>query len=361
MRYIGDISSKSAILLEILTKDSENNALELDKPVEVLVKLNNQDSLEVIDNVILNMSENGYIHSFKYDLSELNTGMYLLEYLVTSKNITYKAHESFYLKEEAVDIEEDDDSSNSDYGEDTEEYIPSFLRESIDLVADDNKVLISFEEGMDANSKYYITISEGLKSVSGDSLYGQKTISFISQITPMYSTALEVRGLLKDIFFYFDIEDILKAINEASQKTHQLLRLPPSPLSQGYEEIQVSEYEHFPATKFVAYQSAVQLLNKLLIKIIYSKDSEGSIFSEEGLSGGFKLGDFSVNGKEKTSDTVKAKDLPEIAVVNELIKEHERELIFWRDALMNRNARGYTTPKHAISRGAVVSPESRDV
>lgn len=357
MKYIGEIAKNSSILLEIVIKDEDNNLIELDNPVEASINKLNSDGVTNIDNVILNTL--GDVYQYQYSLSDFEEGMYEVVYKIDIDGKIIEEKETFYVKENEETKEVEDEEA---YGDKLDFVLPHEFQTESEIEVYENEIHITIPEGFQPNQLYTVIVNKNIESISGIKLDEPVAISFSTEYMPLYATPLEIKSLMKDTFFYFEIKDVYEAIRDASQKAHQMLRMAIDPNSQDFELIEQDSEQYYPATKYVAYQAAIQLLNKLIVKIIYDKEnSSSSLLNADVLTGGFTLGDFSVTQKDGDTKNVKAEELPEISVVKELIESNEKELKFWQDAMMGRNARGYASPLSAISRGAVINPESRDI
>jgi len=81
--------------------------------------------------------------------------------------------------------------------------------------------------------------------------------------------------------------------------------------------------------------------------------------------GSIKLGDFSVEDTSKSESglgggsNAKKEETP-LEKLKVLIREVEKEIKFWQDAMMGHNRRGYAKPISGSYRSGAGSPEGRD-
>ncbi len=357
MRYVGDISNNSSILLEILTYDSKNNPVTVDTPIEAHISKQNEDGLTNVSNVILNKVEKCQ-HQYLYDLSELKEGMHFIDYTISINGNVVEKREGFFIsntKKESII-----DNPDEEYGDKPKYIISSDFQESAEIEVNEEEVIIHLDETEKSNCSYSLVITDAVKAIDGSRIKENTVVSYTTSYTPLYAEPLEVKSLLKDVFFYFSIESIYDALRSGGQRAHQLLRMPADANHPDFELIEEDDDILFPASKFSSHYAALKLLNQLVIKIVYAEDENESIIGKDETLGGFALGDFSVSGGS-SAEKVKAEDLPEITVVKELIAFMESELKFWQDALMGRNARGYAAPVSASNRGDAAVPESREI
>ncbi|WP_038246672.1 Ig-like domain-containing domain [Virgibacillus salexigens] len=375
MKNIGEIASNSTILLEIVTKDTGDNVLSVDQPVTAIIQRGIGDSAVVVDSVTLNTLNNGYSYQYEYKLNGLSEDVYFIIYKVLVNGNSYEETEMFSVKnniivntfESSANMESSETDQTEPYAKNTKYVLPFDFQISTTLKVEENKVHITLDEGLKPNHTYIIYVTNQIQSVNtGEKLGGNYALNFSSSYSPLYASPLEVKSILKDIFFYFKMEDIYIALRNAGQKVHQLLRMTASANLTGFQLLTERDNTFFPASKYSVYQAANQLLNQLIIKMIYTReedDDSTTITSVEGSNDSFVLGDFEVTKKstESTGSSSGSDEPPEVIVLQRLIKENEQELKFWKDALMGRNARGYSNPISATSRGGVQAPESRDI
>ncbi|RHW31989.1 Ig-like domain-containing protein [Oceanobacillus profundus] len=368
MKDLGVLNSDSTILLEILTKDASGNAIDMDQPVIARIERQNGDGVVAVDSVTLNTSEDRLIHSYSYALSSsLEKGKYYITYQVSINNQVYHKVETFQIQE-AVTEEIVDNSDSVSYGDKLKHVMPSDFQTPSTLEVDGKKLIIRLEEPLNMNHTYQVIITDELVSEQSQSpIDGTYGIHFTSEYSPIYATPLEVKSILKNVFFYFEIEEVYQALRNAAQKAHQLLRMAADPNETEFELIETDESTYFPAGKFTAYQASIQLLNQLVIKMVYANsqdylDNDDVSIIQEGVDS-FTLGDLTVSKKSSTSDSsTSVEEEPlEVSVIQRLIRSYQEELKFWTDALMGRNARGYANAITATSKGSVTVPGSRDI
>lgn len=370
MKNIGAIPQNSTILLEIITKDRAGNPLSVDYPVTAKIERQSADGLQVLDNVTLITAGNVGIHQKEYKLpASTPAGEYIITYHVSVQGKSIQKREKFVIADfspmQAISLDSSEETEDT-YGEHPAFVMPPDFQTPVELEVEGEKVHLQLNEGVKRNSTYQVIITDELKSISGSSLGELTQIEFTSAYAPLYATPLEVRSVLKDIFFYFQVKDIYEAIRDAGQKVHQLLRLPANADEAGFALLQSNEDTYFPAKKVSIYQASNQLINQLIIKMLYPNDASGEDNSGvviDTSTDSFVLGDFQVTKKGSAEESFGSSsgEPVQITALQRLIEANEKELKFWTDALLGRNARGYSSPISATSRGSVTVPGSRDI
>lgn len=368
LKEIGVLDRDSSIILEILTKDAMDTPLDIDHPVTARIDLLSADGVKTIDNVTLNTADNGYVHQLEYPLSDLEEGTYEVTYIVSVDGVIHEHKETFKVIDQnppvIPDVDPNDAEGDVDYAELAKYVLPPEFQVDAEIEVEGNKVHLQLSEELEPNHKYTVIITDDVRSLESQSkLDGTYNTYFTSAYEPLYASPLEVKSILKDIFFYFSLADIYEAIRDAGQKAHQLLRIPASAQESGFAPIAANDSNLFPAQKFSVYQASIQLLNQLIIKIIYANEAttdDEIVSAVDNSTDSFSLGDFQVSKNGNIGDD-KSKEPVEVAVLERLIEANQSELQFWTDALMGRNARRYANPMAATNRGGVTAPESRDI
>lgn len=361
MKDLGVISRKSKISLGILTKDASGGPLNIDFPVVAKVSKISADGVTDVDSVTLKTLNNGIFHNEEYALPEsLENGAYEITYTVSINGEIFYQKESFAVEEIAPIADTNDQEDGKDYADKPEYILPPDFQLPAEISVEGNTVRIVPSSDMKPNHNYRIIVTKDVRSTDQQYVEDNYEMHFTSKYSPLYATPLEVRSILKDVFHYYELKDIYEAIRDAGQKAHQMLRMTASASQTGFELIAENEDAFFPAMKYSAYQAANQLLSQLIIRLMYSRDEDGTVIRDSADSS-YSLGDFQVSNKSSQSEATSNGEPPETAVIKRLIEANERELKFWTDALMGRNARGYTSPLAVTSRGGVTAPESRDI
>lgn len=371
MKELGVLPRKAKISLEILTKDAMGEPLDIDSPVVAKINKQSADGVEEVDSVTLKTLNNGVSHAEEYVLSNsLALGPYEIDYEVVIDGKEHHRTELFILEEEVTQddpLTENEEDEKEKYADKAGYIMPPEFQVESELEVKGNTVEITLSSDFKPNHSYHLIVTEDVKTLGGEvKLDSNYEMHFTSEYSPLYATPLEVRSILKDVFHYYNLKDIYEAIRDAGQKAHQMLRLPANASQAGFQLIQENDDSYFPAMKYSSYQAANQLLNQLIIKLLYtskSEDGSTSIIDREGSDDSFVLGDFQVSKKsdQQGGQSTQNGEPPETAVLKRLVAANEIELKFWQDALMGRNARGYASPISATSRGGVTAPGSRDI
>lgn len=359
MKNLGALTRNTKISLGILTKDEAGEPLNIDRPVIAKINKLNADGLEEVDSVTLKAVKD--YHGGEYVLpSELDNGRYEILYEVVAEGETFYQKEYFTLIEEPPVIGLNE--SEEDYADRAEYILPPEFQVPAELKVEGHVVTIIPHDELKPNHNYRIVVTKNVQSQNQENLDDDYEVHFTTEYMPLYATPLEIRSIVRDVFQYFELQDIYEAIRNAGQKAHQLLRMSANPNQSDFELIGEDDDTYFPATKFVVHQAANQLLNQLIIKLMYAVDEEsGNPFIRDDSGISYALGDFQVKKSDEKSETTTSGEPPELVTIKQLIEHNEEEIKFWQDALLGRNARGYASPTSVTSRGGVVSPESRDI
>lgn len=376
MNYIGEFHKNSAILLELLTKDEENQAIAADFSPTATIEHYDRNGLQEVDSVTLETMEDYSRHVKVYQIpTDWQYGDYIITYHVTIDGVEYTTQEKFYLsKTEDLVIENnqlnyeilDKLSSVSTEEESvtkTEEYImpPDFQSPSTVEVVD-NKIIITPTDDALYNYTYRIVLGKDITSITGERLGEMKTITFTSEYKPLFSTPSEVRSVLRSMYRYFTPHEIYSSIRDASQKAMQLLGNTVDPNNSRYRELRDTDTAFFPSQKYAMYEASLMLMTGLMVRILDGgEDDIGTgMMSETG--GSITLGDFTVSdsSSSQSSGSNSSEEESPLEKLQALIKQTERELKFWQDAMMGHNRRGYAKPVSSSFRTAAGSPEGRD-
>ncbi|WP_067924168.1 Ig-like domain-containing protein [Alicyclobacillus shizuokensis] len=209
-----------------------------------------------------------------------------------------------------------------------------------------NKLILTPQAGFQFNTNYTVVLMPGIKSTSGKVLLEPQTINFSSEFAPLYTSPTAVRQILRTFADNFSLQEIYVAIRDAGYKAQNLTGRFSDPNDPRFRPILSMYVEYFPATRFCAYEAARTLLSSLLLKML-----EDPMLVDIGTNVQVSLGDFRV-AESSNTDAFQA--------VEEMLSQIDRELVYWRDALMGRTKRGYAKPQSAQFRTASGSPTSRD-
>ncbi|MCD7910962.1 hypothetical protein KC480_05410 [Bacillus velezensis] len=370
MNYIGEFQKNSKILLELLTKDEENHPIAIDNPPVAVIEHNGQNGVVEVDSVTLDTIGDEYKYTKEYTIpSHWEYGDYVITYKVVIGGIEHQTQESFTIAPyQSNDTGSDNFNPAEEAISEADDYIlSSDFQSSTSVTVTDNRIEITLSEEAKYNYSYSLILDKGIKSISGKSLETTKVLSFTSEYKPLYATPLEVKSVLRSIYKYFSAHDIYKSIRDAGQKARQLRGESTVDANNSrYREIRATDTTLFATQRYTVYEASRLLLTKLIVRILNSTDPEeidagSGIIDKAG--GSFKLGDFSIsNGTSASSSLTSVTDNEESALekLQSLLEENEKELKFWRDAMLGHNRRGYATPSSASFRSDGGSPEGRD-
>lgn len=373
MNYIGEFQKDSTILLELLTKDEENQPIPTDYPPTARIEQYDRNGIVEVDNVTLETMEDGSRHAKNYEIPDtFQYGDYWITYSVSIDGIIYTSQESFTLKEAittpTVPVE---DEIVEEPVKSAEGYImpPEFQSTSIIEVVG-NQIIITMSDNALYNRTHQVVLGNGIKSVSGNKLTSAKTITYTTAYGPLLATPLEVSSILRSMYKYFTPHDIYLAIRNASQRIYQMKVLTPDMNSSRFRAIRETDTTYFATTKFATYEAARMLLAKLIIRILNGADETGDDPTGGGgliddMGGSMTLGDFSVTDSSSTNTAfgstadTKEEETP-LEKLQAFMAQVEKEMRFWQDAMMGQNGRGYAKPVSSSFRTAAGSPTGRD-
>lgn len=378
MNYIGEFQKDSTILLELLTKDEENQPIPTDFQPTATIEHYDRNGLQEVDNVTLETMGDGSRHTKIYTIpSDWMYGDYLITYKAFVDGVEYTTQEKFYIsrtesfvqelmKAQAIEPTEEEDIEEPVTS--AEGYImpPDFQTDSTIQVVD-NSLIITLSEAAKYNFTYRVVLDKEIRSTSGNRLGATKTVTFTSEYGPMFATPLEVSSVLRSMYKYFTPHDVYGAIRDAGQKLHQMKGLVPDMNNSRYRAMRETDTAYFPSQKYVLYEASRMLLTALIVRILNGANDEDiagtGMISESG--GSVTLGDFSVSDTSSSESglgsgsNVKKEETP-LEKLKALISGVEQELKFWQDAMMGQNRRGYAKPVTSSYRSASGSPTGRD-
>lgn len=362
----------SSILLEFQALTDESLEIPLDSSPSATIKYVKSGGRNTLQSVILEPSApNLYTAEFTVPSTWLY-GDYIITYKYISEGLEYERDVPFVLSN-VQDLEEDQAFFSKQLLDNiwADEYIPSYHQQVASTVEVSGHEIRITLTGNPSYNYDYTVILDGVKSVSGKEITKQIVSTYQAEYKPLFSTPNDVRSVLKGLYPFFEIKEVYVALRDAGQKALQMLRQNTDPNNSRYREYSERNENFFALTKFVVYEASYNLLLDLYNKFLAAKGIPGvSDGSEEEnpliqmLGKGFSLGDFSVSDM----DGGKLDPEEEAAVTDDFVKKLRyiltyinQELKFWRDAMMSRNARGYTNPTTATYKSDVASPESRDI
>jgi hypothetical protein len=390
MNYIGEFQKDSTILLVLLTKDEENQPIPTDFPATATIEHYGRNGLQVVDNVTLEAMEDGSRHTMVYPIPlEFVYGDYLITYKVMIEGIEYTTEEKFYLSRtedlvqennqmgyESLDImksyapitpEEEvieEQATNADGYIMPAEFAVALAKDP-EVVA--NQIIFTLRDNMKYNYTYRVVLDKEIRSQAQNQLGTTKTVTFTSEYKPLLSTPLEVQSILRSTYKYFTPHDIYASIRDAGEKAMQLLGNVPDANSSRYREIRETDTKLFPTQKYVMYEASRILLTNLMVRILNGADADepdiGVGMINEAASGSISLGDFSVTDKSGSSSGSSSSNIKlesPLRMLQTILNTNEKDLKFWRDSMMGRNARGYAKPVSGSFKTIAGSPVGRD-
>jgi hypothetical protein len=218
-----------------------------------------------------------------------------------------------------------------------------------------NKVEANSQGILKYNRDYLIIIPKETK-FGGAETTEEKVLKFTTQYKPIYCSIVEVKSVLRELEEFFSNEEILKEIRNAGQKTHFLLKIQSDANQEDYEEIEENDLRFLAINQFCIYESARHLVNRLVSDLI---KNEGAL-PGGSRSSSISLGDFSMStGSSSSSASSKQESI--FGIVKENLKIIDEEVNFWKESLLGRRNRGYSSPRTAITRKNVAAPNQRGV
>jgi hypothetical protein len=392
MNYIGEFSKNSTILLELLTKDEENQPIPTDFQPTATIEHYDRNGLQEVDNVKLETMGDGR-HTSVYSIPvEFKYGDYIITYKVSIDGVQYTTQEKFYLSRtedlvqetnqmsyEMMDLiktlstpppieeeEEEEPATTADGYIMPPEFAIALAKEP-EVV--NNKIIFTLRDNLKYNHTYRIVLDKEIRNADRTKRLGQvKTVTFTSEYKPLFATPLEVQSVLRSIYKYFTPHDVYGAIRDAGEKAMTLLGMVADPNNSRYREMRETATELFPTQKYVLYEASRILMTNLMVRILNGADAE-EIEAGTGMinetKGAITLGDFSVTDNSSSSSGIGGgeggtKEETPLRKLQTMLAVNEKEIKFWMDSMMGRNRRGYASPVSGSFRTAGGSPEGRD-
>jgi hypothetical protein len=369
MNQNNEITRNRKIHLEFIAFNRTNHPIALDRPPEVTIKRKNPNGLQLIDNVKLNVMKN-LSYSTDYNTRKLSAGSYFLIYQGFYHQKKISKTDSVSIVEPAVKVLETESEDNAETSSTdlTKAILPPDYQIETQKVIKNQQITITPITKLNYNTDYVIVLGSSIQSENGDSLEQTKTIQFSSEFCPLYAEPNELKNPLGVFFNLFKQKALYIELRNASQKAHQLIGRTPDPNNTSFQLLTELDTQYFPTTKFVIYEAAIHLLNQLLFILISKQENissdpdTGEIIDTSDLAK-FTLGDLSVES-QSTSDgngnSNSSSQINYVNLINTMLADANRNLLFWQDALLNRNARGYSSPLSAVTRSGTTAPTSRD-
>jgi hypothetical protein len=224
-------------------------------------------------------------------------------------------------------------------------------------------ILLKPRQQLKMNRNYYV-VTDGVASQSGLSARVAEQTVFSSVYAPLYAEPSELRPIMKAMFAAFPIADMYVALRDAGIKAHQMRGLTQDANDSRYRPVLDRDTVYYPLTRFVAYEAARVLLSRLMMQLVNQQglgdgDNNGGLITGDNIT----LGDFSVGSKSggSGSGTTGTSNTSPATLIKTALDAVSSDLKFWTDAMMGRNARGYTTPVSASFRTGAGSPPDRGI
>lgn len=363
----------SSILLEFRPYTEENVEIPLDSaPIVGFYYTDSIGSLGV-GSVILEPSVTGTYEKLFVIPDHWLYGNYRMDYTYFSNGEIFVDSSNFLL-ENKIDKEEDEVFFANEILDEimAEEYIPSHYQQvTATTEVSGHEIRITLQGNALYNYDYKV-ILDGIKSKQGQSLAKQVISTYQSEYGPMFATPNDVHSVLKGLYRFYEIKEIYVALRDAGQKALVMLRQQADVNNSRYRAYSERNDNYFSLTKYVVYEAAYNLLLDLYNKFLAANGVPGYLeeVGEEDplakiLGSGFTLGDFAVSGIGKNAGN--SEDGEIVDIVDTFLKKLRnvldgirKELKFWQDSMMSRNARGYTNPSTSTFKSGVTSPESRE-
>lgn len=363
----------SSVLLEFRPFDEENVEIPLDSPPTVGFYYTDSIGSLGVGSVILEPSVTGAYEKLFVIPDHWLYGRYRMEYTYLRDGESY-TKASYFLLENEEDLKEDETFFTQQILDElwAEEYIPSHHQQvAATTEVSGHEIRITLQGNPLYNYDYRV-ILDGIKSVEGKVLTKQVVSTYQSEYGPLFSTPNDVHSVLKGLYKFYEIKEVYVALRDAGQKALTMLRQIADINNSRYRPYSDRNQNYFSLTKYVLYEASYNLLLDLYNKFLAANGVPGYLEEVEEedplakiLGSGFTLGDFTISGIGSGAGDNEDGEI--VDIVDSFIKKLKyvldgirKELKFWQDSMMSRNARGYTSPAVPVYKGSVTSPESRE-
>lgn len=216
---------------------------------------------------------------------------------------------------------------------------------------ENGELIIRPIEPLEPNHTYTVYVGPKTVLVGGDGLDIWVKTVFDTKVTPLYVTRSEVLRELGKLADVVSERTLLTTIRQAGLKAHQLQRLNANVYdSSSFEMVEDDADNYYATTRFVLYETLIQTANGIYAEMVFGDDTLGY------QSGSYMIGDLQVQGS-RDDGAGKIKQAGDI--LNKRLSSWERDVVYWRDAMLNRNARGYARSQNAAYRSGAGSPNDR--
>lgn len=209
-------------------------------------------------------------------------------------------------------------------------------------------------EGLQQNHTYSVYVGPEAVLNDGKPLGRWFRTEFDTKVSPLYATRTEVVRELGVLRGETQDRKILTTIRQAGLKAHQMQRLSANVYDAvNFELIEEDADAYYPTTRYVLYETLVQLGNDLYGQFIFGEGGVGGSASES-----YTLADLQIQGSR---DDGSGRSEQMRALLRGRLSKWEQDLAYWQDAMMNRNARGYARAQAAGYRTTAGNPEDRTI
>ena len=236
------------------------------------------------------------------------------------------------------------------------DYIP-MQSESLpyEVAVEGDEIVIRLSKDLEPNHQYLVYLPPSIKGANGPLQKDWLVYGFDSWVRPLYIGSGEVRRELGAFGKGIEESSVLSRIREAGLKGHQLKRLDANAQPSDFELMETDDEFYYPLTRFVLYESLLQLSDQLISGWIMGDEMDGGLVNAIKR---YQIADLTVEtGGQSDGETM--------TVALKMLETKKvgwrEQLQYWQDALMNRNAVGYAKPKAANFRTAGGQAPSRDV
>lgn len=236
------------------------------------------------------------------------------------------------------------------------DYIP-MQSESLpyEVSVEGDEIVIRLATDLEPNHQYLVYMPPTLEGEAGPLRTEWSVYGFDSLVRPLYIRSGEVRRELGAFGKGMEESSVLSRIREAGLKGHQLKRLDANAQSSDFEMMETDDEFYYPLTRFVLYETLLQLSDQLIAGWVMGDEMEGGLLNAIKR---YQIADLTVEtGGQSDADTM--------TVALKMLEAKKsgwlEQLQYWKDALLNRNAVGYAKAKSVNFRTAGGQAPSREV